>query len=115
LPICKKKAYTIIPTLFGQTSIDFWSESTKEFVGNLRKVKTDQVQVIGTEKIFGKIFDDIGFGQIPDQLFKDLERILLQTSSISINKAIKAFYKMYEIIVPLPRGRFRGKPFSYQF
>ena len=33
----RKKAYTIIPTLIGQTSIDFWSDSTKEFVRNLRK------------------------------------------------------------------------------
>jgi transposase len=41
-------------------------------------------------------------------LFKDLERILLQTSSISINKAIKAINKMYEIIVPLPGGGFRS-------
>ncbi|MCF8379331.1 MAG: IS1634 family transposase [Bacteroidales bacterium] len=41
-------------------------------------------------------------------LFKDLERILLQTSNISINKAIKAINKMYEIIVPLPGDRFRS-------
>lgn len=37
----RKKAYTIIPTLIGQTSIDFLSDSIKEFVGNLRRVKTD--------------------------------------------------------------------------
>lgn len=68
----RKKAYTIIPTLIGQTSIDFWSESTKEFVGTLRRVKTSQVQVDGPEKVFGKIFDDIGFGKIQQELFRHL-------------------------------------------
>lgn len=68
----RKKAYTIIPTLIGQTSIDFWSDSTKEFVGNLRRVKTNQVQVDGPEKVFGKIFDDIGFDAIREDLFRHL-------------------------------------------
>ena len=68
----RKKAYMIIPTLIGQTSIDFWSDSTKEFVGNLRRVKTDQVHVDGPEKVFGKIFDDIGFGVIKQDLFRHL-------------------------------------------
>ena len=40
-------------------------------------------------------------------LFKDLERILLQNSSISIKKAIKAINKMYEIIILLPGERIR--------
>ena len=68
----RKKAYTIIPTLIGQTSIDFWSDSTKEFVRNLKRVKTSQVQVEGPEKVFGKIFDDIGFGAIEQDLFRHL-------------------------------------------
>jgi transposase len=68
----RKKAYTIIPALIGQTSIDFWSDSTKEFVGNLRRVKTNQVQVDGPEKIFGKIFEDIGFGTIKEDIFRHL-------------------------------------------
>lgn len=72
LAYLRKKAYTIIPTLIGQTSIDFWSDSTKEFVGHLRRVKTSQVQVDGPEKVFGKIFDDIGFGTIREDLFRHL-------------------------------------------
>jgi transposase len=68
----RKKAYTIIPTLIGQTSIDFWSDSTKELIGNLRRVKTSQVHVDGPEKVFGKIFDDIGFGKIKQDLFRHL-------------------------------------------
>lgn len=68
----RKKAYTIIPTLIGQTSINFWSDSTKDFIRNLKSVKTDQVHVDGPEKVFGKIFDDIGFGVIKQDLFRHL-------------------------------------------
>jgi len=68
----RKKAYTIIPTLIGQTSIDFWSDSTKEFVSNLKRVKTSQVQVYGPERVFGKIFDDIGFNEVQEELFRHL-------------------------------------------
>jgi transposase len=68
----RKKAYTIIPTLIGQTSFDFWTGSTKEFIENLRRVKTDQVRVEGPEKVFGNIFDDIGFDKIEEELFRHL-------------------------------------------
>lgn len=68
----RKKAYTIIPTLIGQTSIDFRSDTTKEFVNNLKRVKTSQVQVDGPERVFGRIFDDIGFGKIREELFRHL-------------------------------------------
>jgi transposase len=68
----RKKAYTILPTLIGQTSIDFWSDSTKEFISNLRRIKTSQVQVDGPERVFGRIFDDIGFGAIREELFRHL-------------------------------------------
>jgi hypothetical protein len=44
--------------LIGQTSIDVWSDSTKEFVNNLKNLKTSQVQVDGFERVFGRIFDD---------------------------------------------------------
>jgi len=40
-------------------------------------------------------------------LFKDLERLLLLNTNVSINKAIKAINKMYEIIIPLPGERHR--------
>jgi transposase len=68
----RKKAYTIIPTLIGQTSFDFRSDTTKEFVNNLKRVKTSQVQVDGPERVFGKIFDNIGFGKIKEELFRHL-------------------------------------------
>jgi len=68
----KQEAYRIIPALIGQTRIEFRSESTEGFIDKLKKVKTSQVQVIGPEKVFGKIFDEIGFDKIPSALFRHL-------------------------------------------
>ena len=35
-------------------------------------MKTNQVRVDGPERVFGKIFDDIGFGEIREELFRHL-------------------------------------------
>ena len=67
-----RKAYTVMPSLIGQRSIDFLGDNTKTLIQSLRDVQTDQVQVDGPEKVFGKIFDDIGFGEITQDLFRHL-------------------------------------------
>ncbi len=67
-----RKAYTMIPSLIGQTSLDFYSKETSNMIQSLREVQTDQVHVDGPEKVFGKIFDDIGFGIIKQELFRHL-------------------------------------------
>lgn len=67
-----RKAYTIMPSLIGQTSLDFRSDNTRNLIQSLQNVQTDQVQVDGPEKVFGKIFDDIGFGVIKQELFRHL-------------------------------------------
>lgn len=66
------KAYTLMPSLIGQSSINFLGDNTKTLIQSLRDVQTDQVQVDGPEKVFGKIFDDIGFGEIRQDLFRHL-------------------------------------------
>lgn len=67
-----RKAYTILPTLIGQSSINFQSDNTKNLILSYRDVQNDQIQVDGPEKVFGKIFDDIGFGEIKQDLFRHL-------------------------------------------
>ena len=67
-----RKAYAILPTLIGQSSINFQSDNTKNLIQSFRDVQNDQVQVDGPEKVFGKIFDDIGFGEIKKDLFRHL-------------------------------------------
>ncbi|MCK5135184.1 MAG: IS1634 family transposase [Bacteroidales bacterium] len=41
-------------------------------MSNLKRVKTSQVQVDGPERVFGKIFDDIGFNEVQEELFRHL-------------------------------------------
>lgn len=67
-----RKAYTILPTLIGQSSLNFHSDNTKNLILSFRDVQNDQVYVDGSEKVFGKIFDDIGFGEIKQDLFRHL-------------------------------------------
>ena len=60
-----------------QVEIDFnnTDEIFSKFIAGIR-----EVNVIGTELLLGKIFDQIGFGQIKDELFKKLV-ILLNKSN----------------------------------
>ncbi|MDI6766338.1 MAG: transposase, partial [Bacteroidota bacterium] len=38
----------------------------------LSTIKNGQIQVIGPELIFGRIYDAIGFGQVKEELFRHL-------------------------------------------
>jgi len=67
-----KKAHHIIPTLIGQSSFDFMSETDRSIVHALSNDTTAKVQVNGPEKILGVIFNNIGFDKIEDALFKHL-------------------------------------------
>ena len=55
-----QKAHAILPTLVGQVTLHFTQDSTKHFIAQLLDIKTNQIQVDGPERVFGKIFDDIG-------------------------------------------------------
>lgn len=63
-----KQAQEAIPRLFNQITLfdDPVSLPRVDEVGN------DDIRVVGPELVFGRIFDHIGFNQIPDQLFRDL-------------------------------------------
>ena len=65
-----KQAQEAIPRLFNQITL-FDDPLTLPRVDELNN---DDIRVIGPELIFGKIFDHIGYNQIPDQLFRDTER-----------------------------------------
>lgn len=53
----------------GQMEIDYSNENhiAEQFLNSI-----DQIKVEGTERLLGRIFDDIGFNQVPDPLFKKL-------------------------------------------
>ena len=63
-----RHAQEALPRLFNQITLydDPLSLPRVDEIGN------DDIRVIGPELVFGKIFDHIGFNQIPDQLFRDL-------------------------------------------
>ena len=61
----------MIPSFSGQLSLSFFSETTNNLIQTLRDVQTDQIQVDGPEKVFGKIFDEIGLGiELNDEVVK---------------------------------------------
>jgi transposase len=58
----------IIPHLFNQRTIYAPPINLPE----ITELGNDDIRVVGPELIFGKIFDSIGFNQIPNSLFRDL-------------------------------------------
>jgi transposase len=63
-----KQAQEAIPRLFNQ--ITLFDDPIN--IPRVDEVGNDDVRVVGPELVFGRIFDHIGFNQIPDQLFRDL-------------------------------------------
>lgn len=63
-----KQAQESIPRLFNQ--ITLYDDSPN--LPRVDELSNDDIRVIGPELVFGRIFNHIGFDQIPDQLFKDL-------------------------------------------
>ena len=58
----------VIPHLFNQTTLYTPPIGLPE----ITELGNDDIRVVGPELIFGRIFDSIGFNQIPDSLFRDL-------------------------------------------
>ena len=65
------QAREYIQELQGQSTLFLQREDAliESFVSGL---KNSQVQVIGPELVFGKVYDAVGFGQIKDELFRHL-------------------------------------------
>lgn len=57
--------------LTGQQQLDFSAAEDKQFV-DMVMGSIDQVQLLGPELVLGKLFDQIGFGAIEDELFRYL-------------------------------------------
>jgi len=61
----------LIPKLIGQTSIDFAHHADRTFVKTLEN-SIQSHRLVGPYLLLGDIFDQIGFNQIKDDLFKHL-------------------------------------------
>ena len=66
-----QQAYELLPTLTQQNRIDFTYTEDELFLKQLQQ-GLKKVFVIGPELILGKIFDQIGYNQIPQSLFRHL-------------------------------------------
>jgi transposase len=66
-----QKARQYIQSLSGQTSL-FTSVDDAIIESYLQSIKNGQVQVIGPELVFGKLYDRLGFGAIKEDLFRHL-------------------------------------------
>lgn len=63
------RALEEIPRFFNQLTLSIFDDS---FSYPIEELNNDNIRVIGPEQILGKIFDKIGFNQIPEDLFRDL-------------------------------------------
>jgi transposase len=66
-----KQGQNEIAVHLGQASLRFDWQEDRQFLNHLR-TGLKQVQVIGPELVLGKLFDEIGFNQISDKLFRQL-------------------------------------------
>lgn len=65
------RAHQFISEFTHQKEFVFNTLAKEQFITTL-KIGLKKVQVIGPELILGKLFDEIGFNQIPDELFRHL-------------------------------------------
>ena len=82
-----RQAQEAIPRLFNQITL-FDDPVT---LPRVDEVGNDDVRVVGPELVFGRIFDYIGFSQIPDQLFRDLviSRITHPGSKLELSEYLR--------------------------
>ena len=77
----------------GQVELDFRNENQlfSTFISSIR-----QVTVAGTEFLLGKIFDQIGFNQIQDDLFRQLvlARLCFPVSKLKTTDYLQQYHAM---------------------
>lgn len=61
-----------IPRMFDQLTLNLFDQGKKKEFHAVEDLRNDDIRVVGPELIFGRIFDRIGYNQIPELLFRDL-------------------------------------------
>jgi len=67
-----RNAIEEIPRLFNQLTLSIFDQGQDKRGHLVEDLDNDDIRVIGPEQIFGRIFDRIGFDQVPGDLFRDL-------------------------------------------
>lgn len=67
-----RSAIDEIPRMFDQLTLGFGEEDKRQEIHAVEDLGNDDIRVVGPELVFGRIFDRIGYNQIPEPLFRDL-------------------------------------------
>lgn len=87
------KAFEIIDELNQQSRLDFYSNVDESILNFTQQLANSNVQAVGSELVFGKLFDYMGFNVLDNQLFKDLvlSRIIYQGSKLKLTEYLKRY------------------------
>lgn len=68
----EREAHHRIPILLGQQSLGFMTDADRAISDFLHATDSLHVRVIGPERVLGTLFDAMGFGIVPDALFRHI-------------------------------------------
>ena len=88
------RAFEIIDQLKQQSRFNFYSNQDESILNFTQQLSNSNIQAVGSQLIFGKLFDYMGFNILENQLFKDLvlSRIIYQGSKLKLTE----YFKRYE-------------------
>ena len=67
----KRQAQDVMDDLLNQSSL-LTSDDEQQLIGSISMLNNRNIQTIGPELIFGSIYDEIGFNEVKDDLFRHL-------------------------------------------
>ncbi len=68
----EREAHHRIPMLLGQQSLGFMTDADRTVSDFLHGTDNLRVRVVGPERVLGTLFDTMGFGIVPDTLFRHI-------------------------------------------
>ena len=87
------RAFEIIDQLKQQSRFNFYSNQDESILNFTQQLSNSNIQAVGSQLIFGKLFDYMGFNILENQLFKDLvlSRIIYQGSKLKLTEYLKRY------------------------
>jgi transposase len=101
------KAQTLLPSLTKQPTFQFFSQRDEEILDFMETLSNTNITAVGAELIFGRLFNEIGFQVIDDELFKALvlSRIIYQGSKLKLTDYLRRYehkeisvYRIYRFL-----------------
>ena len=91
-----EQAYELFPALTKQGQFDFKFSEDDVFIQQLRE-GFRKIHVVGPELVLGKIFDDVGYSNIPDSLFRHLviTRLVYPGSKLKTAEYLQQYKGIY--------------------